>query len=598
MVSSVGWSESGWGKALRTSSLMASVVALVMAVGAAFGYGSASAEPVKFTFDEGIINLGSGEGTQGLKLIDAGALPPDTPATLTGEIDGANAFSAPASGFVFPAKSVDVSGIAATVNISANGPITGSFDPGTGTAEIVLPINVSISLGALGTCSTSLPLELKTSGTLTEPGGSHEASPFDPDTGEGALFSPTNVPATSGGALCGTVDGFIGGPGAIWLSGTGGVDDGITSVYVGGDGTDFAGSEGGWTSAPERTGLCAITPGVTCPNLTGSYQPTGGADGDDDGYIRTTSQSLTIITGVLGGDSRLIWTSPEFTYEGAEGEPAESVSFSLARRNSIADLLGLAGIEVTSRVDLVRTSDSTSIPLVEPTGVTDTADTWVNDPDTAVDPSLLTLGESYRIRITSSVTVPILGLIPAGTLDYDNVALVASRPTPTGPTGPTGPTEPTGPTGPTSPTGPTGPTSPTGPTGPTGPVGPSKPGNPNKPPNGGTAMFDGKTLYLRLKCAPRFKPRCRGTAQAVTRKSKKRKLARPMTRRVNAAQKASRWKVVKLKVKPKYRKKVKRFAKRPGKKTLVVRQIVRSKKFRQNKRQLVFHKYRVRTAKK
>ena len=111
-------------------------------------------------------------------------------------------------------------------------------------------------------------------------------------------------------------------------------------------------------------------------------------------------------------------------------------------------------------------------------------------------------------------------------------------------------------------------------------------------------MYNGKFLFLRLKCPARFRPRCLGTAVAVTRKSPKRKLARPMTKFVNAKQKARKWKVVKLRVKPKYKRRIAKYAKRPNRKMLVVRQKIRAKKFKKGKRKVVWHKYKVRTASK
>ncbi|HNC14278.1 MAG TPA: hypothetical protein PLV77_00085 [Solirubrobacterales bacterium] len=203
----------------------------VMAVAFFGSTAAASADPVVFNFDESIINLGGGSGPQGLKLIDPDADPADAPATLNGEVDTAtDAFTAAASGFTFPQKTTQVSGQDVVVTITANAAITGTFDTDTGTADITVPVTVSAAV--LGnTCTTSFPLELKTTGTLVEPGGNHDAAPFDPDTGEGSVYSSFTVPNSTGGALCGVVDGQIGGAGDIWLSGTGGIDEGIVTVY-------------------------------------------------------------------------------------------------------------------------------------------------------------------------------------------------------------------------------------------------------------------------------------------------------------------------------------------------------------------------------
>ncbi len=123
------------------------------------------------------------------------------------------------------------------------------------------------------------------------------------------------------------------------------------------------------------------------------------------------------------------------------------------------------------------------------------------------------------------------------------------------------------------------------------------------PPDFDTAILEGKFLYLRLKCAPRFKPECIGSAAAVTEKDRCTtnkghrhcKHGKQMTASVSAKQKPNKWKVAKLKIKPKFTSTVARMAKKPSKKLLTVRQSVHAKKFKNGKTQSVFHIYRVRT---
>ena len=127
---------------------------------------------------------------------------------------------------------------------------------------------------------------------------------------------------------------------------------------------------------------------------------------------------------------------------------------------------------------------------------------------------------------------------------------------------------------------------------------------PPVPPDFDTALLEGRFLYLRLKCAPRFKPECIGGASAVTvkdrcstRKGRRHcKAGEPITGSVSAKQKPNRWKVAKLKIKPKFTSTVAKMAKKPQKKLLIVRQSVHSKKFKHGLPQSVFHIYRVRTA--
>jgi hypothetical protein len=108
-----------------------------------------------------------------------------------------------------------------------------------------------------------------------------------------------------------------------------------------------------------------------------------------------------------------------------------------------------------------------------------------------------------------------------------------------------------------------------------------------------TALFDGKALYIRLKCPARFKPRCAGKAQALSGAGKR---AKAITNSTSAGQKQSKWRVVKLTVKPKFRKLVARLAAQPDKKLLTVRQVLHAKRFRHGRVQVVLHKYKVHTA--
>ena len=127
---------------------------------------------------------------------------------------------------------------------------------------------------------------------------------------------------------------------------------------------------------------------------------------------------------------------------------------------------------------------------------------------------------------------------------------------------------------------------------------------PPVPPDFDTALLEGRFLYLRLKCAPRFKPECIGGASAVTvkdrcstRKGRRHcKAGEPITGLVSAKQKPNKWKVAKLKIKPKFTSTVAKMAKKPQKKLLIVRQSVHSTKFKHGLPQSVFHIYRVRTA--
>jgi hypothetical protein len=94
-------------------------------------------------------------------------------------------------------------------------------------------------------------------------------------------------------------------------------------------------------------------------------------------------------------------------------------------------------------------------------------------------------------------------------------------------------------------------------------------------------------LQIRLKCPAAFKPKCQGTAVAVTGKGKK---AKVMSSKVKNTSKAGKWKLVTLTIKPAYRAKVEKMT-AVNKKQLIVKQTLRSKK---KKQKTVFHTYKVR----
>ena len=64
-----------------------------------------------------------------------------------------------------------------------------------------------------------------------------------------------------------------------------------TVTYPSGNVSTFATGNGGWTSSTDYGGVCV--PAVTCPELSGSYQSSGGAAGGSDGHP-TDSGELTV----------------------------------------------------------------------------------------------------------------------------------------------------------------------------------------------------------------------------------------------------------------------------------------------------------------
>ncbi|HSI81626.1 MAG TPA: hypothetical protein VK919_13345 [Solirubrobacterales bacterium] len=230
------------------------VCAVALACVMALGAEAASAQnEATFSFDEARVNLGD---QKGLPLIDPGI--PDPPATLTADVDPATGeLSAPAAGFDFPGKvlgPIDVTDpipltVDALIEFDPLGPIAGTFDAATGELNLSeLDVSATVSVCArvegaptsvcadpptadppLGICIVSpISLALATTGEIVD-----DTDPENPITYPAAPFTPqgaavttwTGLPESEGGGgaadelVCPAVDGLLGGPGGIWLSG-------------------------------------------------------------------------------------------------------------------------------------------------------------------------------------------------------------------------------------------------------------------------------------------------------------------------------------------------------------------------------------------
>lgn len=111
-------------------------------------------------------------------------------------------------------------------------------------------------------------------------------------------------------------------------------------------------------------------------------------------------------------------------------------------------------------------------------------------------------------------------------------------------------------------------------------------------PTSTTATFDGKRLYIRLKCPARFKPKCRTRAVPVTRKKRGKAMAK--AKRVTI--RSNRYRQVTFLIKPGFRARVAAMT-AVDRKRLVTRQKIRSKRIRAKKNRkvsTVFHVYKVR----
>lgn len=307
--------------------------------------------------------------------------------------------------------------------------------------------------------------------------------------------------------------------------------------YPSGNASTFATSNGGWTSSTEYGGLCI--PAVTCPELTGSYQSTGGAAGD--GYIRTDSGALTVAS--LLSTSTQTWTSPAFTYRGVGGKAAGSLRFSVKVKPEVTALLNLgAGVNVGASITEVGGATQTLIADVSP-GV----ETGWKTMSGQLGAGSLRIGKQYRIALTVSVG-GLAAVLPAGSVGFDDVTLRATR---------------------------------AGSGNGNGTVLPP----PVKVPAGSGYFYRGR-LYVRVRCPARFRPICQVRAVVLNRLHR----GKPMTRVVRARVKAGKFKRVALVVKPKFRKRVRALAK-VRHKSVVLRLNIKSK--RGKKKGTVYHSLRV-----
>jgi hypothetical protein len=291
---------------------------------------------------------------------------------------------------------------------------------------------------------------------------------------------------------------------------------------------DFDGSAGGWTQTTETGGSCASL--TMCATVANGWNA-GGADGN--GYIRT---GFTSVLATLAGTSTGVWDSPAFVYNGHAGAVPATATFDMNLRSDVVDLLGASVNSSSFRVDLVDTVTTNQISVVPSTTLSPNT-SWTAIPSASVNPALLTLGRSYKLRISTTYQSTV-AVQATGEVGYDNVRLVTTA-------------------APASPV--------------PGPPGP--PGTPGTHDNSGanhgsgittrrqlraltktyilpaTAKLKGNKLRMKLRCPAIASPKpCKIQAQGLS----KGKLSKPATGRKIVTIKPGKHKVVLIRVKPKY----------------------------------------------
>ncbi|MET0751285.1 MAG: thrombospondin type 3 repeat-containing protein [Solirubrobacterales bacterium] len=182
----------------------------------------------------------------------------------------------------------------------------------------------------------------------------------------------------------------------------------------------FADTNGGWSGSTTYSNPLCI-PGVSCPAVSEQYIASGGADGAGDGYLRSRVAGIASLLTT----TRSRFTSTEFTYSGAGGAAPDALSLTMNRRTNAAALLSLLG-SANYSVELIDLDANNATlapinhrPLAQ-------VPSWAPVTEAMIDPSQLTIGHRYRLRITTELAMPV-AVIPDGMFDYDDVVLRAAQ---------------------------------------------------------------------------------------------------------------------------------------------------------------------------
>jgi hypothetical protein len=306
----------------------------------------------------------------------------------------------------------------------------------------------------------------------------------------------------------------------------------------------FDGGAAGWDSSSSTEGICL--PPLLCASVENSFQGSGGADGG--GFIRSAYTGIVGATAV-GGTTTAVWQSPPFTYAGAGGADPGSIGFAMDRRANVDQLLAVAGnsAEYTVRLNDLSAGGE-GVTIIAPTTLAG-AGSWTSVSRGSIDPASLTVGDEYRIQISSRFTSGTSVLV-TGSADYDNVVLSAVTGSGGGNNGNSG-------KGKGGRGGGKG----------TGSFSSQRLEELLRGATPDTAKLDGgKRLLVRVNCPRKVGRQCRTTVQGLLKKG------HPATNRRSVRLRSGKSKLIALKVKPKARKQV------AARKRILVRQKVRAGK--------------------
>jgi hypothetical protein len=190
-----------------------------------------------------------------------------------------------------------------------------------------------------------------------------------------------------------------------------------TTYHPSSESRSFSASAGGWTEETESDGLCL--PILLCPIISNEFVGTGGAGGE--GHLETSVVSLLGVA----GESRAIWSSPSFVYNGADGKAPTKVWLKISRNSDLAALLAVVGNEADYSVEIVNDATGVATRVIDRASLRPTQG-WTTSGRVALDEEELDLGATYHLRIISRFVYG-AEVIPGGAVGYDDVSLTAKR---------------------------------------------------------------------------------------------------------------------------------------------------------------------------
>jgi hypothetical protein len=185
--------------------------------------------------------------------------------------------------------------------------------------------------------------------------------------------------------------------------------------------SSFATNANGWTSSTAYSNLTCILKPLTCPNVTNSFQASGGAGGAGDGFLRTSESALTGVA----ADANGFWESPLFTYNGDAGNGPTTLTFAFDYNEDLGALLDPnLGNSVRYSAFIIDTSGNAVLAPVNGQVVVPVSQ-WTTVGPIPLDISKLQLGHQYHVLLKTEFMTGVQ-VIPSGGVDYDNVDLRAT----------------------------------------------------------------------------------------------------------------------------------------------------------------------------